>query len=199
VLSITETISARTSYPILPWVGIISLGYLSGNWFAKGYSASKRHHYLIISSIVCAVLFIGLRSINLYGEANLFAYNENDITKTVMSFFNLTKYPPSLLFSLMTLSAALLLLAKLENVKNSITDILLVFGRAPLFYYIAHLYTLHIAYSLTVWALNEPRYSVMHISIVWLICVVTLIVLFPATRWFGELKRRTHLSLLKYL
>ncbi|PIR39251.1 MAG: hypothetical protein COV35_01675 [Alphaproteobacteria bacterium CG11_big_fil_rev_8_21_14_0_20_39_49] len=199
VLELTEDIKARTSYPVLPWIGIIALGYLYGCIFAKGFDAFRRNKILIISAILCFSLFIILRFGNIYGENNLFVSAEGDFILSLMSFFNLTKYPPSLLFSLMTLSGAFLCLRYIEKIHGVIKAVLLNFGRVPMFYYILHLYALHIAYKITVLLVGIEKYSVSNIQIVWIISIITLIALYPAVIWFGKLKASSDNKLLKYL
>jgi uncharacterized membrane protein len=199
VIPIAEGISARTSYPVLPWIGIIALGYLYGGIFSKNHMPEKRKATLLVSSLICVIFFVILRVSNLYGENNLFEAFAGDFTKTAMSFFNMTKYPPSLLFTLMTLSFALLLLHYLDGIKGLLKNIFLNFGRVPMFYYIAHLYVLHIVYNVTVFLAQIPKYSVSNIGVVWLISIATLALLYPAVIWFGALKSRSNIRLLRYI
>ena len=93
--------------------------------------------------LISIALFFIVRYINLYG--NLYQWEVQDTaTKTVISFFKITKYPPSLQYLLITLGPAFLLLYFMENVKNRITNFLLTFGRVPFFYYILHVFVIHI-------------------------------------------------------
>ncbi len=199
IIQVADGTSARTSYPILPLIGIISLGYLYGIIFSKNYRPEKRKSTLLISSLICVTLFVMLRFSNLYGENNLFEVFSGDFTKTAMSFFNLTKYPPSLLFTLMTLSLSFLLLHYLDSLKGLLKNIILNFGRVPMFYYILHLYVLHIIYNITVFLVGVPMYSVPNIGVVWLISIATLALLYPAVTWFSALKERSNNQLLRYL
>ena len=102
-----------------------------------------RKKWLLRIGIGAIILFFALRFINFYGDLKPWA-NQDDFVYTIMSFFNVTKYPPSLIYTLMTLGPALLFLYTIESVKNKITDKLLVFGRVPFFFYILHLYFIHI-------------------------------------------------------
>ena len=131
------------AYPFLPWLGIIILGYSFGHFYKKGFDVKVRKKWLLRIGIGAIILFFALRFINFYGDLKPWA-NQDDFVYTIMSFFNVTKYPPSLIYTLMTLGPALLFLYTIESVKNKITDKLLVFGRVPFFFYILHLYFIHI-------------------------------------------------------
>tara|TARA_R110000868_G_scaffold2277_13_gene17072 strand:- start:520 stop:1026 length:507 start_codon:yes stop_codon:yes gene_type:complete len=89
-------------------------------------------------------LFFVLRGLNIYGDLVPWTTQDTN-TKTIISFFNVTKYPPSLAFVLITIGPALLFLYTIENVKNSITNFFLIFGRVPFFYYFLHVLVIHIA------------------------------------------------------
>jgi len=88
----------RTSYPVLPWIGVIALGYGIGPWFGKACDATQRRHHLLVAGVSCLLGFALLRTLNVYGDAPWLA--GADALRTVMSWFNVTKYPPSLLFLL---------------------------------------------------------------------------------------------------
>ncbi|SEQ86527.1 Uncharacterized membrane protein [Hyunsoonleella jejuensis] len=131
------------AYPIIPWFGLIALGYCFGTLYKKDFNAERRKKYLIWLGASCIVLFFIIRGINSYGD--LVPWSAQDtVTKTVLSFFKVTKYPPSLAYLLITLGPALLFLYAIEGIKNRITDFLLVFGRVPLFYYFLHIIIIHI-------------------------------------------------------
>lgn len=130
------------AYPFLPWLGIMILGYCFGTLYHKEFNVRIRKKWLLYLGLGSIVVFIGLRYSNLYG--NLTPWNEEEnFTYTLMSFINATKYPPSLLYALMTLGPALILLYLIDSVKNVWTNILVVIGRVPFFYYIIHLYLIH--------------------------------------------------------
>lgn len=132
----------RFSYPIIPWVGVIVLGYCFGTLYSKGFSTQLRKKWLLGLGISAIILFFVLRGMNVYGNLTPWATQKN-ATFTVLSFFNVTKYPPSLAFVLITLGPALLFLICIENIKNKVTDFFLVFGRVPLFYYFLHILVIH--------------------------------------------------------
>jgi len=129
-------------YPALPWIGTIILGYHFGNLYKKEFDASFRKKWLLNLGFGAIILFIVLRATNSYG--NLLPWSiQKDGTYTFLSFINVTKYPPSLLFLLITIGPSLLFLYAIETIKNKITDFFLVFGRVPLFYYFAHVLVIH--------------------------------------------------------
>ena len=129
-------------YPIIPWVGLISLGYCFGGFYKKDFDVSLRKKWLLILGISAIVLFFIIRGLNIYGD--LVPWTTQDTsTKTILSFFNVTKYPPSLAFLLITIGPALLFLYGIETVKNKVSDFLLVFGRVPFFYYFIHVLVIH--------------------------------------------------------
>lgn len=130
------------SYPVLPWIGVMILGYLFGEFYRKDADATQRKKLLQYLGIGCILLFFVLRSTNVYGD--LHPWTEQATTeKTIISFFNVHKYPPSLSFLLITLGPAFLFLNFIEKIKNKITDIFIVFGRVPFFYYVLHIFVIH--------------------------------------------------------
>ncbi|BAO74547.1 DUF1624 domain-containing protein [Winogradskyella sp. PG-2] len=131
------------AYPFLPWLGIIILGYCFGHFYQKEFDATIRKTWLLRIGIGAILLFFILRFANIYGDSKAWSSQDN-LTYTLLSFFNVTKYPPSLIYTLMTIGPALLFLYAIETVKNKVTNWLLVFGRVPFFYYILHLYLIHL-------------------------------------------------------
>ncbi len=130
-------------YPIIPWIGLMALGYLFGTFYQKDFDATIRKKWLLRLGVGCIIFFFILRGLNVYGD--LVPWTVQDTTtKTILSFSKVTKYPPSLLFLCITLGPALLFLYGYENTKNKITNFLLVFGRVPLFYYFLHMIVIHI-------------------------------------------------------
>jgi len=130
-------------YPVVPWIGVMALGYCFGPLYGGSYHAVKRRRFLNIAGISTIVLFIIIRWINVYGDPVSWKHYET-LSKTLMSFLNVNKYPPSLSYVLMTLGPALLFLANSEKLKGGIVNFFSVFGRVPFFYYILHLYLIHI-------------------------------------------------------
>ena len=130
-------------YPLIPWIGLMALGYLFGSFYKKDFDVSLRKKWLLRLGLGSLFLFVILRGFNVYGD--LMPWSVQDTTtKSILSFFKVTKYPPSLLFLCITLGPAMLFLYAFENTKNKITDFFLVFGRVPLFYYFLHMLVIHI-------------------------------------------------------
>ncbi|WP_248723673.1 DUF1624 domain-containing protein [Seonamhaeicola sp. ML3] len=142
------------AYPIIPWVGLIALGYCMGTLYSKHFNFEKRKMWLLGLGTASIFLFIVLRTWNIYGD--LTPWSIQDTTpKTILSYFNVTKYPPSLAYLLITIGPSLLFLCAIEKIKNKTTDFLLVFGRVPLFYYFLHIFIIHIFAILGVVIFNE--------------------------------------------
>ena len=129
-------------YPALPWIGLIVLGYATGTLYTQNFNDEKRRRWLLQIGIGALTLFLLLRGFNLYGEPNPWTSQSSSIF-TVLSFLNTTKYPPSLHFLLMTIGPALVLLSVSERFNQRITKPFVVFGKVPFFFYILHLYVIH--------------------------------------------------------
>lgn len=191
----------RTSYPLLPWIGVIALGYAAGPWFASGADARKRQNSLVLAGLGLLALFFLLRLVNGYGEKP-WSIGETSV-QTVMSFFNITKYPPSLLFLSLTLGIGMLLLVWFEKAAGRVWfKPLLVFGAAPMFFYLLHLYVLKILYliAVAIWGTNKGNYfGFDSVGAVWLCSVLLAVGLFPAVKAFASFKaRRKDIAWLKY-
>ena len=130
-------------YPIIPWIGLITLGYCFGRLYTKGFNIEIRKKWLLIIGFGSIALFFILRGINIYGDLVPWS-TQKDLTYTILSFFNVSKYPPSLDYLLITIGPALLFLYGIETIKNKLTDFFLVFGRVPLFYYFIHVLVIHV-------------------------------------------------------
>ena len=131
-------------YPVIPWIGLMALGYCFGQLYVKDFDAKLRRTWLLRMGLGALGLFLVVRGLNVYGDLVPWAVQQTN-TKTIISFFNVTKYPPSLAFVLITIGPALLFLYTIENIKNGITDFFLIFGRVPFFYYFLHVLVIHIA------------------------------------------------------
>ena len=131
------------AYPFLPWLGIMILGYCFGHFYQKDYNKKIRKVWLLRLGFAAIILFFAFRFLNIYGDLKPWE-TKDEVTYTILSFFNVTKYPPSLLYTLMTLGPAFIFLYLIESVKNKMTNFLVVFGRVPFFFYIIHLYLVHL-------------------------------------------------------
>lgn len=141
LLPVTPDVAFIITYPIIPWLGIMLLGYSMGAWYANT-DAESRQKLLLRTGITCVIAFIGLRFINLYGDPSPWAAQQSG-WYTTLSFLNTSKYPPSFLFTLMTIGPLLMLLAWFERGEIKPGNMLLTFGRVPLFYFIIHIYLIH--------------------------------------------------------
>lgn len=189
---------ARTSYPLLPWIGVIALGYGIGPWFVAEGTVRRRR--LIALGVAMLALFALLRTINLYGDQPW--TSQTDLLHTVMSVLNLTKYPPSADFLLATLGVGALLLAALEKAPRRLVSLLAIFGGAPLFFYLIHLYALHLLNLGALVALGPNQgesFSLPGVGWIWLLAVAVAVPGWFACRWFGEVKRHSTQWWMKYL
>jgi len=185
-------IPIKISYPVLPWIGVILLGYFAGPIYGRAMDLITRRKILIALGAGCLLLLLVLRGFNLYGETLPWTIQETTI-RTLMSFFNYTKYPPSLDFVLMTLGVGLLLLAWFEVINNRVMDALEVYGSVPMFIYILHLYALLLVYGL-LFALYGPnqgeRFGFDYVWQVWLATIILAVVLYYPTKVFAAYKHR---------
>ena len=184
---------AKTTYPVLPWIGVILLGYGIGPWFLPNIAPEIRQRRLITLGFGMLAGFFIIRGLNVYGDRPWFAV-AGDPMRTAMSFFSLTKYPPSLLFLLLTLGVGALLLAWFERLGDArLLGALAVFGGAPMFFYVFHLTVLRLLYhsAFAIWGPDHGAYYGVN-SYGWvLVWYVALIVpLYMPTVWFSRLKKR---------
>jgi uncharacterized membrane protein len=199
---IEGVISVRTSYPLLPWIGVILTGYVIGPWFQKKTDPKERAQTLFVAGGTLIVIFAALRCLNFYGDIPRLT-DQNTLIE-LMSFFSLTKYPPSFLFNLSTIGMGFIILAGIEKLGESrMLNKVAIFGAAPMFFYIFHLYALKISYvvCLVVFGANHGRYfGVNSVISLWFIFVVSAVVFYFPTVWFSHLKRRRRdIAWLKYL
>jgi uncharacterized membrane protein len=122
-------------YPVLPWIGVMALGYGLAPWIAGPRRNERR---LVLAGLAMIGVFVVLRVFNIYGEASTWAPDARGAVYSVLAALNVTKYPPSLQFLLMTLGPALIALVAFERVRSPLAAPLLVFGRVPMFFYLVH-------------------------------------------------------------
>ena len=178
-------------YPLIPWIGVMAAGYLLGPLMQL--EPNSRQRLLFRLGAVITLAFIVLRGTNLYGDPAPWALQETWLSKR-LSFLNCEKYPPSLLYLMMTLGPGLMMLASFENARGAFARLLATYGRVPFFFYVVHIYLIHLfavatAFALTGTVANTPaiRLSLPGIYLVWLL---VLVLLYPFCRWFAGLKRR---------
>ncbi|MGA6136411.1 DUF1624 domain-containing protein [Acinetobacter dispersus] len=197
-----DTIRFRTSYPVLPWIGIITLGYCIGTTvFNQSKTMRQKNQILLSFGLASIGTFVLLRYLNFYGDQAWLVMPS--FTETAMSFMNLTKYPPSLLFTLFNVGVGLILLVLLQKVESKYwVKPLIVFGSVPMFFYIVHLYILKVLYLIAVNIFGKnygEYYGVEGVSTLWAIAIVLSVLLYPLIVKFSEFKHRNkHITLLKY-
>ncbi len=130
-------------YSFLPWTGLMILGYCCGKLFTAQTDPVFRKKIFLRLGLGLVGLFIILRFINKYGDPFPWAPQKNSVI-TFLSFMNVNKYPPSLIFCCMTIGPALTGLALMENVQNRVTAFFTIYGRVPLFYFIMHFLLIHL-------------------------------------------------------
>ncbi|HWD87751.1 MAG TPA: heparan-alpha-glucosaminide N-acetyltransferase domain-containing protein [Mucilaginibacter sp.] len=199
------------AYALLPWAGLMMLGYVFGSLYVKTYDAAKRRRILLYSGLAALAVFFVLRFFNLYGDPRPWAV-QRTTTLTVISFLKITKYPASLLFTCLTVGTSLIILALVENWQNKFTSILVVYGNVPFFFYLCHWYLIRFTgiavffisgFNLSqamgrrgVLQPDEFGFGLGGVYLVW-ICVV-LALYFPC-RWYGKYKRTHKQWWLSYL
>jgi uncharacterized membrane protein len=200
-------------YPVLPWIGILAIGYYFGSFFSKHYDSEKRMKVLILMGFIATELFLFLRTLNLYGDAAHWT-NQKDGLFTLLSYLNVTKYPPSLLYILLTLGPALIFLALANKPLNLLGRKIAVFGRVPFFYYVVHIYLIHLIamvaahFSGFTWSamilsgkvnrvpqLKGFGFNLLTVYLVWILLVIML---YPLCKWYDRYKR-SHLPAQKWL
>jgi len=193
-------------YPLIPWITVMSAGFCFGRVFLL--EPATRQKIILTTGGALILAFLILRTANVYGDPAPWSSQHSAIF-TLLSFLNCTKYPPSLLYLLMTLGPALILLALLDRYRFKATNPLIIFGRVPFFYFVAHFYLIHLLSFLSTWLRYGARsypilfsstpamggsedlfpadfgYSLWVVYAVWLFVVVSL---YPACRWFANLK-----------
>lgn len=189
-------------YPLIPWVGVMAAGYCFSPVFLLAEQQRKR--WLLAGGTACLLLFLLLRIPNLYGDPHPWLVQKSPLF-SFFSLINCTKYPPSLLYLLITLGIMLLLLRLLENKRlQSFAQPLLVLGRVPIFFYLLHLLLIHGAILLISWLRGFPTSWLFQspwatmpfaqfgydLPIVYAAWFSVLMLLYPLSRAYGALKKR---------
>lgn len=197
----SDAIKIKASYPVLPWIGVIFIGYFAGPLYHKSVHAFKRQSTLIAIGFSSLALLLILRWFNVYGET-LPWITQASLIDTVKDFVNYTKYPPSLDYLLLTLGVATITLAALEKTNNKWSCIVETFGSAPMFFYILHLYVLLISYRVLVFLFGTTQGEYWGVNDVWQLWIVALVIamlLYVPVKKFATFKQNTSLFWVKYL
>lgn len=191
-------------YPFVPWTGLMMLGYCMGIFYTGKYTVPSRRKILAWLGIGLILLFVVLRFTNEYGDPRDWSEQRTGLF-TVLSFMNVQKYPPSLLFMCITIGPGLLFLAFIEPIKNRITGFFRTFGRTAFFYYILHVLLIHILVGINFFAKGHTMKEAMELMqnipflfiipgegyrllIVYLIWFAVVLMLYPICRWYDKYK-----------
>ena len=142
-VSLHENLFVSFTYPVLPWIGVIVAGYLFGSLFKAGVEPEDRKKWLLRLGAISIGLFVLLRGSSIYGSSEPWTIRDNSVF-TILSFLNIEKYPPSFNFLLLTLGGGFFFLYAVEKLRNRVSGFLLVFGRVPFFYYVLHIFLIHL-------------------------------------------------------
>lgn len=202
-------------YPLVPWIGVMAVGYGFGQLLLR--PARERRKALAALGIVLTLLFIIIRATNLYGDPHPWAQQKSGLF-TFFSFINCEKYPPSLLYLLMTLGPPIIALSLFERVSHPLSRPFVILGRVPLFYYLLHLVVIHALavavayarYGQAGWMFRNvtvPSTSVLpypqgygySLLIVYAVWIAVVLLLYPVCRWFAGVKSVRREVWLSYL
>ncbi len=200
------------AYPPIPWLGIMLTGFATGKIFTL--LPVNRTRFFTRLGIAALLLFVAVRAINIYGDPQPWATQKSNLY-TFLSFMNVTKYPPSLLFCLVTLGVMFLMLAATEGARNRLWRIVSVYGKVPLFYFILHFFVIHVIMLLIMFlqgfspdqldfasgSFGRPKgvESGLHLGWIYLLWIGVVALLYFPCRWFGSYKSTHQQWWLKYL
>lgn len=213
VLVATPRFSLLEAYPLIPWIGVAAAGYSFGQIY--NWPSERRKTFLLRLGLGTTLAFFVLRAINFYGDPARWSPQRSTIL-TALSFLNTTKYPPSLLFLLMTLGPMMLFLWAVDSRTPVWLRPALIFGKVPMFYYLLHIPLIHLIagvvcfaqYRQIHWIFESPDiasfpfqfppgwgYSLPVVYLVWAIVVSAL---YPLCRWFAAVRQRRREAWLSY-
>lgn len=200
MMQITPELTVFTAYPLVPWLGIMLTGFACGELFELGEETRKK--IFLVAGIGILLLFSSIRFINIYGDPSKYAEQKSAFF-SFLSFINVTKYPPSLLFTLLFLGIMFLILYISELKQNKFTKVLTVYGRVPLFYFIIHLFIIHslmlVMLLIQGYAPGELLFGAFNngrpksgegvgLWLIYLIWIAVVALLYPISRWYGNYK-----------
>lgn len=199
VFAITPNFTLGTLYPFIPWLGILLSGFAFGSIFEQ--SAPIRKKLLWRSAMLALSLFVIIRLINFYGDPSPWAEQKSGLF-TFLSFLNVSKYPPSLLYTLLMLGILFVLLALGDIKPNGFTNVLATYGKVPMFYYLLHWYLIHsLMFGMVflqgfhwedipigTFSFGRPPNSGVELEIIYLVWIGVVLTLYPLCRWYGKYK-----------
>jgi uncharacterized membrane protein len=203
-----EALPVLIRYPLVPWIGVMALGYTAGPYiFAEDAGAGRR---LALTGAMLIVAFVVLRTLDAYGD-HAHRAHAGGAALLLMSFLNTTKYPPSLLYLLMTLGPALVTLAAFRRARGPVADVFVTFGRVPFLFYVAHLYLVHTLAVAAGVAQGFPASAIRTVPsrlpadygfglpVVYAVWLGVVALLYPICRRYAEVKARSRAWYLSYL
>ncbi len=192
--------SLFVAYPVLPWLGIMALGY----GFGSIWRTANRRSIAAGLGVAAIALFVTLRWSGWYGNPEVWT-RHSEGWATALAFLDCSKYPPSLLYILMTLGPALLALAAFDRPPGWVGRVIVTFGRVPLFFYLLHVPVIHLAaMGVAYWQYGRVSFLLTHPLLgraaypsdfgyglpgVFLATAVVLLLLYPVCSWYGKYKR----------
>jgi uncharacterized membrane protein len=203
-----------SAYPLIPWIGVTAAGYALGSLW--DVSAERRRALLLRMGLGCIAAFLVLRGFNVYGDPFPWSAQPRG-AMTLVSFLNLNKYPPSLLFLLMTLGPVLLVLRALDGHTPTLLRPAQIIGKVPFFYYLMHVLLLHVIAAAAMLArfgtiapalasptldrfpMTQPTGWPAPLPLVYLVWIVVVLALYPFCAWYAGVKRRSSNPWLSYL
>jgi uncharacterized membrane protein len=214
-LPVTPDMAFVISYPVVPWLGVMLVGYGLGYWYNEQIDSTARQKYLLRAGIMCLILFVIVRFINEYGDPAPWVTQKSNWF-TFLSFVNTTKYPVSLLFLLMTIGPLLILLSILEKVNTKVFHPLRTIGRVPLFYFILHFYLIHIVALISYMIKTGKSFSEIDLHfaksfggitpegghsllVVYLVWVAIVLIMYPLCKAYDRIKSQHPATFLSYL
>jgi uncharacterized membrane protein len=202
------------AYPLIPWIGVTAVGYGLGQVY--NWDADRRRAFLLRLGLALSLAFLVIRGVDIYGDPSRWMRQKTAVL-TVLSFLNTTKYPPSLLFLLMTLGPAIVFLWAVDRGTSRALRPALVIGKVPMFYYVLHFALIHllavvtcyVRYGSAHWMIESPDLGHYPFSppagwgfslpVVYLVWAFVVVAMYPLCRWFATLKQRRSDPWLSYL
>jgi len=215
ILKLSQTHLIADLYALIPWTGVMLLGYVFGQIYTKAFDPALRKKILLYTGLGALGVFMILRIFNLYGDPAPWGTQRNGII-TFLSFLNVSKYPPSLMYLLLTIGVGLIVLAFTEKIKTKLTDIFIIYGNVPFLYYVMHFYLLRFISVIVFFAqgfhtnqivdpkhqnpfLFEPPGFGFHLGGVYLVWLLVIVILYFPCRWFSNYKKTHNQWWLSYL
>jgi uncharacterized membrane protein len=199
-------------YPIIPWIGVMAVGYAFGTVLTR--EPARRHRICYALGLGGTALFLLLRGLNLYGDPR--PWTATGEMPAALSFLNTTKYPASFSFLLMTLGPTIALIPLLDRARGTVAGWVGTFGRVPFFFYVLHIPLIHGLALLVSWSRQgsvspwlftnhpmgnppAPEGYTWSLGLLYLVWAVAIVILYFGCRWFADLKARRTDVWLSYL